>query len=32
MALTTRRTSRITPPLASTERLEADTIKKTRFY
>ncbi|KAE9366382.1 hypothetical protein N431DRAFT_438767, partial [Stipitochalara longipes BDJ] len=32
MAPTTRRTSRITPPPASTERLEADTVKKTRFY
>jgi DNA invertase Pin-like site-specific DNA recombinase len=32
MAPTTRRTSRITPPPASTKRLEADTVKKTRFY
>ena len=32
MAPTTRRTSRITPPPASTERLEADTVKKSRFY
>jgi hypothetical protein len=32
IALTTRRTSRITPPLASTKRLEANTIKKSRFY
>jgi hypothetical protein len=32
MAPTTRRTSRITPPLASTKRLEADTVKKSRFY
>jgi predicted transcriptional regulator len=32
IAPTTRRTSRITPPPASTERLEANTIKKSRFY
>ena len=32
MAPTTRRISRITPPPVSTERLEADTIKKTRFF
>jgi hypothetical protein len=32
MAPTTRRTSRITPPPTSIERLEADTVKKTRFY
>jgi hypothetical protein len=31
-APTTRRTSRITPPPASTERLEANTVKKSRFY
>ncbi len=32
MALTTRRISRITPPPTSTKRLEADIVKKTRFY
>jgi hypothetical protein len=32
MAPTTRRTSRITPPPAFTKCLEANTVKKTRFY
>ena len=32
MAPTTRRTSRITPPPGPSEGIEADTIKKTRFF
>ena len=32
MALTTRRTTRITPPPGPLEGKEADIIKKTRFY
>jgi hypothetical protein len=31
-APTTHRTSRITPPPASAERLEANTVEKSRFY
>jgi len=32
MAPTTRRISRITPPLGPSAGIEADTIKKTKFF